>query len=675
MGHAGGWFIVLASCLIPVAHSHAQGRISNQDCQDCHAETGLTRTGPGGEVQSLFVDSGVLKDTVHGGLSCVDCHEGIRELPHPDKLPRVSCGSCHAGVPETISASVHGTETAQKTVSCRSCHGEGHSIFPTGDARSPVYPLSVYRTCGTCHFEKAPPEAGEAAPLSYERYLDDIHGHGVVKSGLIVSATCVSCHGGHDILSSDNPGSRVAGQKIVSTCGACHVGNARDFSEGSHGKPGDPAAVTPTCVTCHLPHRIQRVSVAQVLEINRTCGSCHDSRQKSYSETYHGKVTALGYTGVASCEKCHRAHLVLPASDPRSSVHPEQLVSTCGTCHPGAQASFASYLVHVDHQHLDEYPVLYWASMGMTGLLIGVFSFFGLHTFLWAFRYWRERRAAPPEAPGTADPSSGYIQRLSFFQRVMHLVVIVSFLGLALTGLPLKYSEARWASWLVSALGGFRMASALHRLCAVLSFGYFFTHLGHIAYRILVNREKGLLYGPDSMTPRPKDFRDLLAVFGWFFGKGNKPQFDRWAYWEKFDYWAVFWGMAIIGTSGLILAFPIFFTSFLPGRVVNLALIVHTDEALLAVGFIFTIHFFNTHLKPEKYPMDTVYYTGRAPLGEYERDHPLELERLKATGRLEALRAEAPPARWIRQARVLGFTAVAIGLALLVLILIAAVFH
>jgi cytochrome b subunit of formate dehydrogenase len=331
--------------------------------------------------------------------------------------------------------------------------------------------------------------------------------------------------------------------------------------------------------------------------------------------------------------------------------------------------------VHVDPEHLEEYPVLHWAALGMTGLLVGVFTFFGLHTLLWAYRSRRERRAAPPEASYTAGGNSSYIQRLSLFQRVMHLVVIVSFLGLAVTGLPLKYSEAPWASWLVGMLGGFRMASALHRLCAVLTFGYFFTHLGHVGYRVLVSRERGLLYGPDSMTPRPQDFRDLYHVFRWFLGKGKKPQFDRWTYWEKFDYLAVFWGMAIIGTSGLVMAFPMFFTLFLPGWVVNLALIIHSDEALLAVGFIFTIHFFNTHLKPEKYPMDTVYYTGRVPLREYERDHPLELERLRASGRLDAVLAAPPTESSVRQARMVGFTAVAIGLGLLALILMAAVFY
>ncbi|MFQ5792465.1 MAG: formate dehydrogenase subunit gamma, partial [Acidobacteriota bacterium] len=245
----------------------------------------------------------------------------------------------------------------------------------------------------------------------------------------------------------------------------------------------------------------------------------------------------------------------------------------------------------------------------------------------------------------------------------------ISFLGLALTGMPLKYSDTPWASWFVAALGGIRMTSALHRICAALTFGYFLTHLAHIAYRVLVKREKGLLYGPDSMTPRFKDFEDLHRVLLWFFGKGQKPRFDRWAYWEKFDYWAVFWGLAIIGSSGLVMAFPVFFTTLLPGWAINVALIVHSDEALLAVGFIFAIHFFNTHLKPEKYPLDTVFYTGRLPLHQYERDHPAELARLRSEGRLEERLIPAPAQQLLGEALLFGVIVVGIGLMLLVLIL------
>ena len=85
---------------------------------------------------------------------------------------------------------------------------------------------------------------------------------------------------------------------------------------------------------------------------------------------------------------------------------------------------------------------------------------------------------------------------------------------------------------------------------------------------------------------------------------GRGPQYGRWTYWEKFDYFAVFWGIAVIGSTGLMLWFPEFFTRLLPGWLINVATIIHSDEALLATGFIFTVHFFNTHLRPEKFPMD-----------------------------------------------------------------------
>ncbi len=355
-------------------------------------------------------------------------------------------------------------------------------------------------------------------------------------------------------------------------------------------------------------------------------------------------------------------------------------MATCARCHPGANANFAGYLVHVDYAHLQDHPVLNVVSWGMTGLLWGVFGFFGLHSLLWLRRSVSERRKNdPPPAAGrggasrpvlpTTDGKNTSFSRLTASQRVMHGVVIISFLGLALTGLPLKYSQSGWAAWLVAGLGGIETAAALHRICAALTFGYFLTHLGQIAYRVLIRREKGLLYGPDSMVPRLKDFADLYGVFRWFAGKGEKPRFDRWAYWEKFDYWAVFWGVAIIGASGLMMAFPLFVTRLLPGWTINVALIVHGEEALLATGFIFSIHFFNTHLKPEKFPIDTVFYTGRVPLDQYTREHPLEVERLEADGRLEEHLAPVPAREEIRRARRWGFLAVIIGSILLLLII------
>ncbi|HKI95166.1 MAG TPA: hypothetical protein VJ992_07730, partial [Gemmatimonadales bacterium] len=213
-----------------------------------------------------------------------------------------------------------------------------------------------------------------------------------------------------------------------------------------------------------------------------------------------------------------------------------------------------------------------------------------------------------------ADRGAGpYVRRFSGLQRTLHILVIVSFLGLVMTGLPLKYSYTDWAHVLIRLLGGLTAAGILHRMCAIITFGYFFTHVGYLVVKLITSPERTkYLWGPDSMVPQPKDVLDVFGMFKWFFGLGPRPKFDRYSYMEKFDYWAVFWGVAIIGTSGLFLWFPEFFARFLPGWVFNIARIIHSDEALLATAFIFTIHFFNVHLRPGKFPIDTVIFTGRA---------------------------------------------------------------
>ncbi len=250
-------------------------------------------------------------------------------------------------------------------------------------------------------------------------------------------------------------------------------------------------------------------------------------------------------------------------------------------------------------------------------------------------------------------------------------MVIVSFLGLALTGLPLKYAQTGWGVWLSHLLGGPFTTGYLHRFFALITFTYFSMHLGYIARLVLLGRP-GIFWGPDSMVPQPHDLTQMVQHVRYFLGLGARPRFGRWAYWEKFDYFAVFWGIAIIGSSGLLLWFPTFFARVLPGWVFNVAIIIHSDEALLATGFIFTIHFFNGHLRPEKFPMDPVIFTGRVEETEFRRDHPEEFERLQAQGRLEARRADPPPLWMLNFSRVVGFSSLAIGLVLAWLIIVTA---
>jgi cytochrome b subunit of formate dehydrogenase len=172
-----------------------------------------------------------------------------------------------------------------------------------------------------------------------------------------------------------------------------------------------------------------------------------------------------------------------------------------------------------------------------------------------------------------------------------------------------------------------------------------------------------------------KDIKDFWGTLKWFFGLGPRPPYGRWTYWEKFDYLAVFWGVALIGASGLMLWFPEFFTKFVAGWLINVATIVHSDEALLAVGFIFTIHFFNTHLRPEAFPMDTVVFTGIVPLDEYKKDRPSEYEELRRTGQLrKRVLKKKISQTWEITIRVFGFLFLSIGVLLIGLIIYSVIF-
>ncbi len=267
-------------------------------------------------------------------------------------------------------------------------------------------------------------------------------------------------------------------------------------------------------------------------------------------------------------------------------------------------------------------------------------------------------------------------QRFSRFNRGLHALMIVSFLSLALTGLTLKFSYTGWAVAVGRVLGGFETAGYIHRLSATLMFGLWISHVVDLLRRMRDEPGgwRGMLFGDHTMLPTWKDARDLRDTLKWFLGLGPRPLYGRWTYWEKFDYFAVFWGIFVIGSTGLLLWFSEFFTRVLPGWALNVATIIHSDEALLATGFIFTVHFFNTHLRPEKFPMDTVVFTGRMPLEEFKRDKPLEYEALVASGQLEQHLVESYPPVVLRAIRAFAWCALALGFFMVAWIIYAMVF-
>jgi len=270
-----------------------------------------------------------------------------------------------------------------------------------------------------------------------------------------------------------------------------------------------------------------------------------------------------------------------------------------------------------------------------------------------------------------------WYQRFDPFSRFMHLIVIISFISLAFTGMIIKFSGVGVFQILSKILGGYEVTGFIHRVSAFFTFFYFFAHLGFLAYKKKVKKRtiKYMLSGENSMVPTKRDLIEFWQTMKWFFRVGPRPEYGRWTYWEKFDYFAVFWGVVIIGSSGLILWFPEFFTSLgLHGPIVNIVTIIHSDEALLATGFIFTIHFFNTHFRPDKFPIDTVIFTGCVPLEEFKLDRPRQYKYLVETGKLENHLVGPPSPILIKAAKIFGFTALSFGLFLIMLIIYAMIF-
>jgi cytochrome b subunit of formate dehydrogenase len=280
--------------------------------------------------------------------------------------------------------------------------------------------------------------------------------------------------------------------------------------------------------------------------------------------------------------------------------------------------------------------------------------------------------------PGAAQDQVADMQyvRFSRLQRILHVLMIVSFISLAVTGMTLKFSYTKWAVTVSHILGGFESCGFIHRSAATVMIGLFLTHLGDL---VRMKRQgntswRRFLFGPQSMLFSRRDLRDFIESIKWFLGRGTRPSFGRWTYWEKFDYFAVFWGIFVIGSTGFTLWFPEFFTHFIPGWFINVATIIHSDEALLATGFIFTVHFFNTHLRPEKFPMDIVVFTGRMTLSELRRDKPEEYEELLRNGQLEKHLEPSYPPIVTRTIRVFAWTALTMGFGMIIWILYAMLF-
>lgn len=379
---------------------------ANEDCQACHGDPSATRANGA----PVVVDTERFAKSVHGPLSCVDCHSDLAagvEFPHPEKLAKVKCATCHEQSVEQYEHGIHADarhkDPNSRAATCVDCHGgSAHGILPSSDPESATNKLKVARTCAKCHGNKAPVNLsggrnGAVAAL----FHDSIHGQALAKKGLVVAPTCSDCHGNHAIVPKRLPDSPVSPRNVPVTCGKCHEGIRHEFAGSIHGaKLAGGNLSAPNCASCHSAHGIARTDTDDwQLHAVEQCGTCHKESLKTYRDTFHGQVTALGFTPVAKCVDCHGAHEVLPRQDGRSAIAEANLIKTCGQCHEGATANFVAYNPHANKHDKSRLPLLYYSARFMEGLLVFVFGFFGVHTMLW---FSRGRPARVPHVPPPA---------------------------------------------------------------------------------------------------------------------------------------------------------------------------------------------------------------------------------------------------------------------------------
>ncbi len=408
----------------------------------------------------------------------------------------------------------------------------------------------------------------------------------------------------------------------------------------------------PKCNDCHgVQHYITDTKLNQTkFDVVNRCGTCHEKLIKTYFGTYHGKAAKLGSDKVAKCVNCHGSHDLLAPTNPASMLSEINIQKTCQECHKKANKNFTEYLPHADHHDSKKYPQLFYPFWAMTLLIVFTFAAFGIHALLWLNRSLIERfsiRKNQEQSIVFDKKDEKHIKRFNVSHTILHIMIIISFLTLAITGMSLKFPDNPLFAGIAHLVGGPHVMGKIHRIGAIVTFLYFATHFFQL-FVLFVRRKitiLGLLKEQYSLIPLPRDLIDVKDNLLYFIGKGPKPEFGRWTYWEKFDYMAVFWGITIIGSTGLTLAFPEIATRFIPGWALNIATIIHSDEALLATGFIFSMHFFHSHMRPDNFPMDTVVFTQKLPLSRFKEERPKEYQEMIKKGDLDKYLVD-PPSKW-----------------------------
>ena len=598
-----------------------------EECLACHGDSSLTHEVNGKSV-SLYVNPQTFKDSIHGSMfTCVDCHADVKSAGHETTPRKVSCATCHADEQAAYDRSFHAKAVQggnAHAATCTDCHGSPHDLLPASDPKSRVHHTNIPTTCGSCHSQKFVMEDGAQMVASYQ---ESVHGH-AVAAGSEKAAVCTDCHGTHEILDAKDSKSPIFKFNVPLTCGHCHDAVSKEFQQSIHGQAlGQGNWQAPVCTDCHGIHSIKShldpnspVNAQNLARV--TCARCHEGvrlsqefgvegrRTTTYLASYHGLAARLGSQVVANCASCHGVHNILPSSDPRSTINRANLAKTCGQCHPGVTEKFTEAKVHVDAPLSADIgsKAVRWIRRFYLGMIFAVIGGMLLHNLV----IWRAKVVARRKI------EHHFVMRMPKRFRWQHAALLASFITLVLTGFALKFPDSWFASMLAM---GEHMRRLMHRIAAVALIGVSLYHALDAAF----SREGRRLV--KDLFPTLEDVRGAWQNILYYLGlNSRRPEFARFNYAEKAEYWALVWGMIVMGVTGVALWAKVIVGNHLPRWWLDVATAIHYYEAVLATLAIVVWHFYQVFFDPDVYPMNWAWWDGKMPLHHYREEHGLDMD-------------------------------------------------
>jgi len=695
--------LALTVLLAAGARAHAQ---SNEDCMACHSDTTLTME-RGRRSVPLFVDEGVLARSPHKDFVCVDCHAGFNpeEFPHNAKISPVNCMSCHSDAAGThpfhsIMSTATGTDGARGT-SCKQCHGT-HDVLPLSSPDAPFSARNLTSSCGKCHPDiagqfsrsehgralaqgepgapscigchtnpitvtRAQGERSAKLKIEEERiclgchldnpevrarmgpgagfiasYETSVHG-AALTAGNAGAATCIDCHGSHEMKRGIDPEARVSKSHIPDTCAKCHGQIASEYDDSIHGLALARGNIeAPVCTDCHGEHNILLHSdpnspVAAGNVSTMVCSPCHSSvrltskygiasdRFQTFSDSYHGLALRGGSLEAANCTSCHGVHDIKPSSDPASRTNKANLATTCGECHPGANERFAVGDVHVAITEEKE-PILYWIATTYIILIVTTIGVMLIHNLADFLR--KSQRRMKLRRGEIEEPYHGHALylRMTLGERIQHGSLMASFIVLVITGFMLSYPESWWVEGIRRLSDhAFELRSLTHRTAAVVMVAASLVHIGYVT---LSRRGRRLIV---DLLPRFDDLHEAFGVARYNLGLSRtKPDLGRFSYIEKAEYWALVWGTIVMAVTGVIMWFENTSIGVITKLGWDIARTIHFYEAWLATLAILVWHIYFVIFNPDVYPMNMAWLTGRLTESEMAEEHPRELAAIRS---------------------------------------------